>query len=549
MRKILIHTLLKSYSLLVIGIVVFFAGILSYISWYQYDSNRIRVQQEVADGLKEELDYYQGRVGNYLVDYITDRDRLESLYQYFHLSPSQYQIWLLNHPHLMVKRISLQDSVRTLYLYYPFVEGIDIAPMDADSVFVSTVHLKSGKKVAAESYKAPQHSISMTLFSPVTTEGIATIYVTIDSDLLDQYIQRKTDLPMKVRIRDSLEREFYSLRPEAKTSPISYRISGDLLLEVGVDRQHALQSVGGLVTIIFLGSSCLIALLLLVLRRVFKRYEVQVLDIVDTMQEIRGSDRNLRLQTDNKEQEMHLISSEINQMLDALDQSIQDIYRLQLAQKDANMRALQAQINPHFLYNTLEFFRMYAVSKQMDELGDMIYEFSSLLRSSVTQTKMTTVAEELSFCEKHSYICQIRYPRSIAYAYQIEPGCENVEIPRFVIQPLVENYFVHGVDLKRKNNALSVKALRHGQDLEILIRDNGKGMEQGILEAYQHLLAGRELTQDNHSKSIGLRNVHERLLLYFGERYHIKLESREGGGVTYSILLEKVLPQGDGNEL
>ncbi len=119
----------------------------------------------------------------------------------------------------------------------------------------------------------------------------------------------------------------------------------------------------------------------------FKRYEVQVLDIVDTMQQIRGEDRHLRLQTDNKEQEMYLISSEINQMLDAMDQSIQDIYRLQLAQKDANMRALQAQINPHFLYNTLEFFRMYAVSKQMDELGDMIYEFSSLLRSSVTQAK------------------------------------------------------------------------------------------------------------------------------------------------------------------
>ncbi|HFI0054246.1 TPA: sensor histidine kinase [Streptococcus suis] len=549
MRKILIHTLLKSYSLLVIGIVVFFAGILSYISWYQYDSNRIRVQQEVADGLKEELDYYQGRVGNYLVDYITDRDRLESLYQYFHLSPSQYQIWLLNHPHLMVKRISLQDSVRTLYLYYPFVEGVDIAPMDADSVFVSTVDLKSGKKVPAENYKAPKHSISMTLFSPATTDGIATIYVTVDADLLDQYIKGKTDLPMTVHIRDSLDREFYSLRPTVSSPPPSYRKSGDLLLTVGVDGQHAIQSVGGLVTIIFLGSSCLVSLLLLVLRRVFKRYEVQVLDIVDTMQQIRGADRYLRLQTDNKEQEMYLISSEINQMLDAMDQSIQDIYRLQLAQKDANMRALQAQINPHFLYNTLEFFRMYAVSKQMDELGDMIYEFSSLLRSSVTQTKMTTVAEELSFCEKHSYICQIRYPRSIAYAYQIDPGCESVEIPRFVIQPLVENYFVHGVDLKRKDNALSVKAIKHGQDLEILIRDNGKGMDGATLETYQCLLANRQLSQENRTQSIGLLNVHERFLLYFGERYQIQLESKEGGGVTYSILLENVLPPGDEDDV
>ncbi|MFX3653845.1 sensor histidine kinase, partial [Streptococcus suis] len=76
------------------------------------------------------------------------------------------------------KRISLQDSVRTLYLYYPFVEGVDIAPMDANNVFVSTSDLKSGKKVTAENYKAPQNSISMTLFSPSTTEGISTIYVT-----------------------------------------------------------------------------------------------------------------------------------------------------------------------------------------------------------------------------------------------------------------------------------------------------------------------------------------------------------------------------------
>ncbi len=99
--------------------------------------------------------------------------------------------------------------------------------MDANTVFVSTSDLKSGKKVTAENYKAPQHSISMTLFSPSTTEGIATIYVTIDADLLEQYIQRKTDLPMTVRVQDSLDREFYSLRPDVASPPLSYRMSGD----------------------------------------------------------------------------------------------------------------------------------------------------------------------------------------------------------------------------------------------------------------------------------------------------------------------------------
>ncbi|HEM4710375.1 TPA: sensor histidine kinase, partial [Streptococcus suis] len=104
---------------------------------------------------------------------------------------------------------------------------------------------------------------------------------------------------------------------------------------------------------------------------------------------------------------------------------------------------------------------------------------------------------------------------------------------------------VHGVDLKRKDNALSVKALKHGQDMEILIRDNGKGMNAETLEAYKHLLASRELSQENRSQSIGLRNVHERLLLYFGDRYQIELDSKEGEGVTYSILFEGVFPRGD----
>lgn len=107
---------------------------------------------------------------------------------------------------------------------------------------------------------------------------------------------------------------------------------------------------------------------------------MQVTDLVDTMQLITDQDNSIRINTDNKQQEMYLISSQINDMLDSLDHSIRDIYRLELAQQDANMRALQSQINPHFLYNTLEFFRMYSVTKEMDDLADMLYEFSSLLR-------------------------------------------------------------------------------------------------------------------------------------------------------------------------
>lgn len=544
MKKLLFHTLLKSYSVLVVGIVIFFAGVLSYISWFQFDSNRLRLQQEVADVLKIELDDIQGRVGNYLADSVSDTKRLEGFYRYFQETPADYQTWLLEDAQFGVKDLALQDSIRTLYLYYPFIKGVDIAPVNADSVFVSTSDSKSGKKVFASNYKAPAQSISMTLFSPSSSEGMASVYLTLDQESLESLIAGRSDFPVSVVVQDSLNRILYQQGSMSDTLPLTKRSSSDLRITVGVEKVTVFQELGVLVFIIFLGSFCLVTLLLFVLRRVFKQYELQVVDLVTTIQDIGSDQEDLRIQTEGKQQEMLVIAQAINQMLDSRDQSMQDVYRLQLAQKDANMRALQAQINPHFLYNTLEFFRMYAVTKQVGELGDMIYEFSTLLRRSVSQAKTTTLAEEVSFCEKHSYICQIRYPKSIAYAFQVDPACEVVEIPRFVLQPLIENYFAHGVDLKRTNNAISLKASKMGQDMEIRIEDNGKGMRPEILERYKDLLQRRELSQESRLKSIGILNVHERLLLYFGQRYQMDLESEQGQGTRFVIKLQEVFEEG-----
>lgn len=544
MKKTLIHTLLRSYSLLVGVIIVFFAGVCSYIGWYQFYTNVERVQQAVAEGLKEEMDYYQGRIRSYFYDYLSDQDRISGLYHYFSMSASEYQVWLLQHPLILDKEIAIQDSVQDIYFYYPFIDRVDIALVDSATVFVSDFESKSGKKVKASDYKAPEDTLSFNLYNPVTSEVIGTAYLGIHEELLSNYIQSKTDFPMVVDMVDSLGRTFYSLGTGNEVLSSVYRISGDLEIGVGVDRQYVWHSLGRLFGFIFLGSGILIWSLLAVLKKVFHHYEIQVTDLVDSIQRIRQEDNRLRIETQTKKQEMHLIATEINQMLDRLDTAIGDMYRLKLAQQDANMRALQAQINPHFLYNTLEFFRMYAVSKQMVDLGDMIYEFSSLLRSSVAQSQTTSLEEELSFCEKHSYICQIRYPKSIAYSYQIAPGCGQLLIPRFIVQPLVENYFIHGVDLKRKDNALSVQVVRHGDDVEILIRDNGKGMSETVLSCYQDLLASRDSQQDLGATSIGIRNVHERLLLYFGDAYQVSLQSKEGQGVTYSIVLKGVVGGG-----
>ncbi len=136
-----------------------------------------------------------------------------------------------------------------------------------------------------------------------------------------------------------------------------------------------------------------------------------------------------------------------NTMLDNMDKSFR-ISILPTEPKDANSRRHKRKINPHFMYNTMEFIRMYAVMQDQEELADIIYRFSSLLQ--IFQRKETTIENELNFCRKYSYLCMVRYQKSIAYGFKIEPSLEEMIIPEVTLQLLVENYFVHGVDHKRK---------------------------------------------------------------------------------------------------
>jgi len=278
------------------------------------------------------------------------------------------------------------------------------------------------------------------------------------------------------------------------------------------------------------------------LRRTFSDYQSQVVDLVDSIQAITKGEQTKRIDTDKKDQELLLIAESTNDMLDRLESNIHDIYQLELNQKDANMRALQAQINPHFMYNTLEFLRMYAVMENQNELADIIYEFSSLLRNNISDERETTLKQEVEFCRKYSYLCMVRYPKSIAYGFKIDPELEEMRIPKFTLQPLVENYFAHGVDHKRTDNVISIKALKKDGYVEILVTDNGRGMSAEKLAEIQAKLAQRtfEHTADykGQRQSIGIVNIHERFVLYFGDRYNISVESTEKMGVQYRITIQ-----------
>jgi len=132
----------------------------------------------------------------------------------------------------------------------------------------------------------------------------------------------------------------------------------------------------------------------------------------------------------------------------------------------------------------------------------------------------------------------VRHPNSVAYGFTIAEELKKMVIPKFTIQPLVENYFAHGVDYRRKDNVISVKVLKMAGASRILIQDNGRGIKAEKLAEIRHILSNRQLeASENKEKrtSIGIINIHERFLLFFGDRYSIAVDSEENKGVRYII--------------
>ncbi|MBL1228073.1 sensor histidine kinase [Enterococcus sp. BWB1-3] len=310
----------------------------------------------------------------------------------------------------------------------------------------------------------------------------------------------------------------------------------DRTILILLSKQRIWKEIFAFAGMIFFFGILIIALLLLVLNRTFKRYSSQVRNIVEATKKVSQGNFKEQIDTTEVQQELKEIAEAINQMTVSINDYIEDIYTLEIKQRDAHMRALQSQINPHFLYNTLEYIRMYALSRQQEELADVVYAFSALLRNNTTQEKTTTLQNELDFCEKYVYLYQMRYPDKIAYVVTIEENLKTLKIPKFVIQPLVENYFVHGIDYSRNDNAISIKAFSMKGKIYIQIADNGKGIDNEELSMILERMTDQEVDLQN---SIGLKNVHERLRGFYGEKYQIQIDSVPWEGVKISIVLDR----------
>ncbi len=257
-------------------------------------------------------------------------------------------------------------------------------------------------------------------------------------------------------------------------------------------------------------------------------------DMTETAKLIKGGETQLRMPV-RKEDEIGELARSFNEMLDQIEGLISREYEAQLSLNQAKYNALQAQINPHFLYNTLDTMSSIADIRGCPEVSSLCQSLSSIFRYSLDmKNPLSTVAGEIVHLKNYIYVMNVRMREDIEYIFDIEDTVLKSTMPRISIQPLVENALTHGLRGSRKKKKIRITAKKMGSDLMLSVEDNGIGIPEDELKT---LLAP---DREHHTKSVGLNNIHSRMQILYGKEYGIKIESHVGEGTKVSILIPSV---------
>ncbi len=271
------------------------------------------------------------------------------------------------------------------------------------------------------------------------------------------------------------------------------------------------------------------------------RFSRRLKDVLSMIRDIQKGNLATKKVTEQHD-EVGLIAHNLNLMSDKLNEYIKREYVLELRRKDSELKqktaelyALQSQINPHFLYNTLEAIRMRALSSRDNETGRMIKILAKLFRSSIKDEMIITVQEELNHCQSLLELYYIRFQGRLEVIFEIEEEILHYGVFRHILQPIIENSIAHGIDLSRDNNIITVRGRREQEFIRITVSDNGQGIEQAQLNKITEQLQQPRLYT---TESIGLLNVESRIRLIFGNNCGLHIKSIKGGGteVIVSVL-------------
>ncbi|MBP7176493.1 MAG: sensor histidine kinase [Thermoclostridium sp.] len=237
---------------------------------------------------------------------------------------------------------------------------------------------------------------------------------------------------------------------------------------------------------------------------------------------------------DDRQDEMGFLNKTFNEMSREINHLVTWVYREQITRKDAELKALQSQINPHFLFNTLESINWMARLNNVPEISETVTDLSDLMEASIGRDdRLITVKEEFGYSDKYISLLKRRFEDKIQYRSSIQQEAEEVKIPRLLIQPLVENAVFHGIERLRGKGEISLDASIVEGSLVITVMDSGPGIDdEGLKDLNSKLSMGNDeyfkTLTSQEKKSIGIENVNRRIKLFYGDSYGLKIESEQG---------------------
>ena len=255
-------------------------------------------------------------------------------------------------------------------------------------------------------------------------------------------------------------------------------------------------------------------------------------DLIRKMQQI-GQDSKSSLPINTKNRDIMVLSENFDEMMIQIERLNRITVEKEKERAFTQLRALQAQINPHFLYNTLEDIRSIALEYGVISIGEMTKALAKTFRYSISKENIVTVREEIDNIKSYAQIQNFRYGDRLSILYYIDETVMDCRMIKVILQPIIENAVSHGVEPKKGSGVVTVIGALTEGEIVFRIIDNGIGMAPEQLDKINADLADKRET----SHGIGLSNVDMRLKLYYGEPYGIRVESRQGEGTQVTVRL------------
>lgn len=264
--------------------------------------------------------------------------------------------------------------------------------------------------------------------------------------------------------------------------------------------------------------------------------------LTETMEEVAEGNLDQRAQITTRD-EIGRLSDSFNDMLNHIQTLIGQLVREETLKKDAELEALQYQITPHFMYNTLNSIKFAALLRGEKELGGLLGDFVELLQACINKKgTFITVADEIHILQNYIHLQEFRYEGHFEVEYQVDKEAQGCFVPRLILQPMVENSLLHGLDMKSSDSRIRILAGVKDGVLHLAVADNGRGMSE---EQVRELLT-KKTRKTSGLSGIGVANVRERLELYYGDRGGVRYESGSSG-TTAHLFLPASKGQGGGS--